>query len=209
MRFVRYAMLLLVIALVVPGAAGALASGGPAGALGVRAAAGPAGSTGVRAPAGVFNVSDIEFSLQRGSNGRPVNPGTRFEFGPHSVWAFWSWGDSKSGSKVNYVLRFGESDVIWGTLNADGKEGRMEVELHRLDGLPLDLGIYRLHLEATGGDGGNVLEATFEIYDPHAGEHDNSNGNNNHNNNHNDNHNNNHNGNRNDNHHGDNENDND
>jgi hypothetical protein len=169
------------VALIGPSAAGALASGGPANQYAFRSAA--------AAPAGAFSVGGIEFALQRGDNAQPVNPSNRFAFGTRHVWAFWSWDDAKNGSQVKYVLRLGNTDVAWGTLNTDGKNGRMEVDLDRLDGDYLGLGVYRLYLDAAGGDSGNVRMAEFEIYD--ADHHDNHNGNSNNNNHNNNNHNNN------------------
>ena len=76
MRFVRYAVLLLVIALAVPSAAGVLASGGPTERTGMRGVAGARFA---------FNVAGIEFALQKGDNARPINPNTRFEYGARRV----------------------------------------------------------------------------------------------------------------------------
>jgi hypothetical protein len=166
MGLVRYAVLLLVIALMAPGAVGALASGGTSSGPGVRAVAG--------APF-AFNVAGIEFALQNGDNARPIGPNTRFAYGTRGVWAFWSWNDAKNSSRVNWVLRTGNTDVNWGTLNTDNRDGRMEVLLERLDGERLDIGQYRLHLDAAGGDSGNVLSATFDIFDPDIGDEDNEN----------------------------------
>ena len=168
MRFVRYGVLLLVIALVAPSAIGVFAAGGSSSRPGVRAVAG--------APF-AFNVAGIEFALQKGDNARPINPNVRFAYGPRGVWAFWSWNDAKNSSRVNWVLRFGNTDVNWGTLNTDARDGRMEVLLERLDGERLDIGQYRLHLDAAGGDSGNVLAATFEIFDDDADDDDDRNGN--------------------------------
>lgn len=168
MRIVRLALVLLLVAVIGPSAANALATSPSAPRAPVRAATG--------LPVW-FNVSGIEFSLLHGDNARPVNPSNRFAYGARKIWAFWAWDDAKSGSRVNYVLRFGTTDVAWGTLGTDARNGRMEVELERLDGLPFDLGFYRLYLDASGSDSGNVLSAPFEIYDPDAGRHDHDNGN--------------------------------
>jgi hypothetical protein len=182
MRIIRIALVLLFVALVGPGTVGVMASGGAASRLTFR----PAGGAPIN-----FSVGAIEFSLEKGDNATPINPNTRFAFGTRRVWAFWPWDDAKNSSRVNYVLRFGSTDVAWGTIETDAKSGRMEAALERLDGLPLDLGLYRLYLDASGGDSGNVREATFEIYDPDAGNHDNGNNNNNNNSNNNSNNNNN------------------
>jgi hypothetical protein len=189
MRIIRIALLLMGVALVGPSAAGALASGGLANQPAFRSMA--------AAPADAFTVSGIEFALQRGDNATPINPSNRFAFGTRHVWAFWSWDDAKNGSRVNYVLRLGGTDVAWGTINADGRNGRMEVDLERLDGDYLGLGTYRLYLDASGGDSGNVRQAELEIYDPDH--HDNNNGNSNNNNANNNNNNTNNNGNSNNN----------
>ena len=169
MRFMRIAMLLLLVALVGPSAAGVFASGGAAGQYSFRSVS--------AAPANI-NVSGIEFSLQKGDNATPVNPSNRFAFGPRRVWAFWSWDDAKNGDKVNYVLRQGGTDIAWGTIMSDGKSGRMEVELERLDGDYLGLGIYRLYLDASGGTSGAVRSAEFEIFDTDDNGNSNSNNNN-------------------------------
>jgi hypothetical protein len=174
----RIVMVLLLITLVGPSAIGAWASGSPTNAYTFRALS--------PSTAQAFSVGGIEFALQKGDNATPIDPNTRFAFGPRHIWAFWSWDDGKKGARVNYVLKFGATDVIWGTLSADDKNGRMEVDLHRLDELPLDLGVYRLVLDASGTESGNIREATFEIYDPDAGN-GNSNNNGNHNNNNNNN----------------------
>jgi hypothetical protein len=177
MRLVRYALLLVLIALVAPSAAGALASSTPSGRLGIRAVG--------QAPAQI-SVSRIEFALQKGDNATPIGPSTRFAFGPRQIWAFWAWDNARTGSRVNYVLRFGDTDVIWGTLSTDGRSGRMEVPLERLDGDYLMIGRYRLILDASGEEAGNILNAEFEIYDNSSGSdngnhnnNDNGNGNNN------------------------------
>src|SRR6185369_14180121 len=104
--------------LIGPSAAGALASGGLSDQYKFRSVA--------AAPAGAFSVSGIEFALQRGDNAQPINPSNRFAFGTRHIWAFWSWDDAKNGSQVKYVLRLGNTDVAWGTMNTDGKNGRME-----------------------------------------------------------------------------------
>ena len=172
MHLVRYGVVMLVIALAVPGAAAGLASGETSHQQIVRAegaAAGTSSRQAVRAVAGApaaFSVSGIQFALEKGDNAQPINPDTRFEYGTRGVWAFWSWSDAKAGSRVNWVLRFGGSDVNWGTISTDRNDGRMEVLLERQDGQRLDIGIYRLHLDAAGGDSGNVLAAEFEIFDP-------------------------------------------
>lgn len=171
MRFMRIAMLLLLVALVGPSAAGAFTSGGESGLYQFRTAS--------AAPAEI-NVSGIEFSLQKGDNATPINPSTRFAFGTRRVWAFWDWNDAKKGDRVNYVLRQGGTDIAWGTIESDGKDGRMEVELERLDGDYLGLGIYRLYLDASGGTSGAVRSAEFEIFD--TDDNGNSNGNSNNNN---------------------------
>jgi len=171
-------MVLLLITLVGPSVIGAWSSGRSTGGYSFRALS--------PSTAQAFSVGGIEFALQKGNNATPVDPNTRFAFGPRHIWAFWSWDDGKKGARVNYVLKFGATDVIWGTLDADDRNGRMEVDLHRLDELPLDLGMYRLVLDASGTESGNVREATFEIYDPDAG-HDNGNHNDNHNSNNNNN----------------------
>ena len=111
-------------------------------------------------------------ALQKGDNAQPINPDNRFEHGTRGVWAFWAWNDAQNSSRVNWVLRFGGTDVNWGTINTDNRAGRMEVLLERLDGEPLDIGLYRLHLDAAGGDSGNVLSASFEIFDPDADDDD-------------------------------------
>jgi hypothetical protein len=178
MRFMRIAMLLLLVALIGPSAAGAFASGGASGEYRFRT---------VSAAPAEINVSGIEFSLQKGDNASPVNPSNRFAFGTRRVWAFWAWDDAKNGDKVNYVLRQGGTDIAWGTIGSDGKSGRMEVELERLDGDYLGLGIYRLYLDASGGTSGAVRSAEFEIYDTDDNGNSNNNGNSNSNNN-NDNH---------------------
>jgi hypothetical protein len=172
MRYLRIALLLLVVALVGPGAVGAFASSGPGSDYKLRA---------VSAAPADFSVGAIEFSLQKGDNATPVNPSNRFAFGTRHVWAFWSWDDAKNGSQVKYVLRQGNTDIAWGALNTDGKNGRMEVDLERMDGNYLGLGFYRLTLDAAGSDSGNVRSADFEIYDPDDnGNHNgNKNGNNN------------------------------
>ena len=195
MRFMRIAMLLLLVALVGPSAAGAFTSGEASGRYQFRTAS--------AAPAEI-NVSGIEFSLQKGDNATPVNPSNRFAFGTRKVWAFWAWDDAKNGDRVNYVLRQGGTDIAWGTIMSDGKSGRMEVELERLDGDYLGLGIYRLYLDASGGSSGAVRSAEFEIYD--TDDNGNSNNNNGNSNNNNGNSNNN---NSNDNHDGNNNNNND
>jgi len=182
MRIIRIAMLLLGLVLIGPSAANMWASGAVKDQYAFRSAA--------AAPADAFSVGGIEFALQRGDNATPINPSNRFAFGTRHVWAFWSWDDAKNGSHVNYVLRLGNTDVAWGTLATDNRNGRMEVDLERLDGQYLGLGVYRLYLDAAGGDSGNVRTAEFEIYDPdghgngnsndnHDGNNNNSNGNNN------------------------------
>lgn len=174
MRFMRIAMLLLLVALLGPSAAGAFATGG----------AGEYRFRSVSAAPAQINVSGIEFSLQKGDNAHPINPSTRFAFGVRKIWAFWAWDDAKNGDKVNYVLRQGSTDIAWGTIMSDGKDGRMEVELERLDGNYLGLGLYRLHLDASGGTSGAVRSAEFEIFDPDDnGNSNNNNGNSNNNNN--------------------------
>src|SRR5215213_9086654 len=128
MRMIRIVMVLLLITLVGPSAIGVWASGNSARQYTFRAVS--------PAPAAAFSVGGIEFALQKGDNATPINPSTRFAYGTRHVWAFWPWDDAKSGSRVNYVLRFGNTDVAWGTLSTDSKNGRMEVELMRLDGQP-------------------------------------------------------------------------
>ena len=166
MRYLRYAMMLLTIALVGPSAAAVLATGVPK-SQAVRVVA--------SAPAD-FNVSGIEFALDKGANATPINPSTRFPFGARRVWAFWAWDNAKSGQTVKYVLRFGQTDVAWGELQTDSKDGRMEVDLQRVDGDYLMVGTFRLYLDPVGGDSGATRTAEFVIYDPDAG-HDNGNNN--------------------------------
>ena len=176
MRFVRIALLLLVIALVGPSAAGALATSSGSEPLGFRS---------VGAAPAEISVANIQFSLQRGDNNQPIAPDTRFRFGVRKVWAFWTWDGARSGGRVKYVLRFGDSDVAWGEIPTDDRNGRMEVELERLDGDYLNIGLYRLYLDAFDNTTRDVRQATFEIFDDSV-HHDN--GNSNHNdNNHNDN----------------------
>jgi hypothetical protein len=182
MRVIRVVLLLVAIALAGPGAAAALATGSVAS----RANLKPVGNAPI-----AFSVGQIEFALEKGDNAQPVNPNTRFAYGTRTVWAFWPWSDAKKGARVNYVLRFGGTDVAWGSIDTDNSSGRMEVGLERLDGLPLDLGLYRLYLDAAGTESGNVRQAEFVIYDPHAGDDGNGNSNNNGNNNNNNNNNNN------------------
>src|SRR4051812_18248263 len=98
MRFLRYALLLLVIALVGPSAAAVLATGTPKNAIELRSVS--------AAPAN-FGVSGIEFSLDKGPNATPVAPTNRFAFGVRRVWAFWAWDNAKPGQTVKYTLRFG------------------------------------------------------------------------------------------------------
>ena len=176
MRLLRIALVLIVVALVGPGAVGAVASGGATGALGFRTVG--------EAPSEI-SVANIQFALQRGDNNQPVAPDTRFKFGTRKVWAFWSWDNSRGTGHVKYVLRFGNSDVAWGEILADGRDGRMEIELERLDGDYLNTGMYRLHLDAYDNAAGDIKQATFEIYDDSV-HHDNGNHNSN-DNNHNDN----------------------
>lgn len=175
MRFVRITLLLLVIALVGPSAAGVFASGSAPEALGFRA---------VGAAPAEISVANIQFSLQRGDNNQPVAPDTRFRFGVRKVWAFWSWDNAKGVGRVKYVLRFGDSDVAWGEIPTDDKNGRMEIELERLDGDYLNIGLYRLYLDAYDNAAGDVRQATFEVFDDRVTT---DNGNSNRNNNSNDN----------------------
>jgi len=178
MRYLRYAMVLLMIALVGPSAAAVLATGVPK-SHSVRAVA--------AAPADV-NVSGIEFALDKRANATPVNASTRFPFGARRVWAFWAWDNARSGENVHYILRFGQTDVTWGDIKADGRDGRMEVDLARADGDFLMLGRFQLIVQPAGGD---TRTAEFVIYDPDAGNNDNGgdndNGDSNNNNNSNDN----------------------
>jgi hypothetical protein len=173
MRLVRIALLFLVIALVGPGAAGAWAMSSAPGSLSFRS---------VGAAPAEIGVANIQFSLQRGDNNQPIAPDTRFRFGVRKIWAFWSWDDARQGGRVKYVLRFGDSDVAWGEIPTDGRNGRMEVELERLDGDYLNIGLYRLYLDAYDNNSGDVRQATFEIFDDSV-HHDNGNNNNNSNDN--------------------------
>jgi hypothetical protein len=173
MRFVRIATLLLLVALIGPGAVGAFASSGGGSEYRFRS---------VSAAPVDFSVGAIEFALQKGDNATPINPSNRFAFGTRHVWAFWAWDDAKKGSVVKYVLRQGNTDIAWGTITADDKSGRMEVDLERLDGDYLNLGIYRLTVDASGSESGNVRSAEFEIYDADHHDNDNHDGNNNNNN---------------------------
>ena len=170
MRFVRIASLLTVIALVGPSAVGAFASGGTPEKLGFRA---------VGAAPAQISVANIQFSLERGDNNQPVAPATRFHFGPRKIWAFWTWDNAKGNGRVKYVLRFGNSDVAWGELPTDQKNGRMEVELERLDGDYFNIGTYRLYLDGYDNSTGDVQQATFEIYDDSGRDGDNGNSNSN------------------------------
>jgi hypothetical protein len=173
MRYVRYALLLLAIALVGPSAAGALADNGARSMPSFRS---------VGAAPAEINVAGIQFSLQKGDNATPIAPDTRFRYGTRKVWAFWTWDNAKKGASVRYVLRFGQSDVAWGEIPTDDKSGRMEIDLERLDGFPFDIGGYRLYLDAVGGDSSDLRSASFEIYDDDIGN-DNGNSNNNNSNN--------------------------
>lgn len=170
MRLVRIALVLMVIALVGPSAAGAFASGAVSDKLGFRA---------VGAAPAEISVANIQFSLQRGDNNQPVAPDTRFLFGPRKIWAFWTWDNSKGNGRVKYLLRFGESDVAWGEIPTDQKDGRMELELERLDGDYFNIGLYRLYLDAYDNSSGDIKSATFEIYDNSGRDGDNGNSNNN------------------------------
>src|SRR3954471_8701500 len=120
MRYLRYALLLFAIALIGPGAAAVLATNGSKPATTVRKAG---------APAGDFNVSDIQFALEQGDNGRPINPSNRFAFGARSIWASWSWDGAKNDQPVHYTLRFGNTDVAFGDIKTDASSGRMEIQL--------------------------------------------------------------------------------
>ena len=204
MRFLRYALLLLVIALVGPGAAAVLATGSPKKSPEFRV---------VNASPADFNVSGIEFALDKGANATPIGASDRFRFGIRRIWAFWAWDGAKSGETVKYTLKFGSTDVAWGELKTDGSNGRMEVDLERLDGDYLMVGTFRLYVEPVGGDSGATRIGEFTIYDPDRGDNGNSNhngnGNSNDNNgNHNDNNNNNNDNNGNDNNNNGNHNDN-
>ena len=170
MRILRYALLLLVIALVGPSAAAVLATGAPKKATDARA---------VSAAPADFGVSGIEFSLNKGPNATPVTPSNRFAFGVRRVWAFWAWDNAKAGQVVKYTLRFGQTDVAWGQLTTDDKNGRMEVELERIDGDYLMVGTFRLYVEPVGGDSGAARIGEFEIFDPDRHDNGNSNSNNN------------------------------
>jgi hypothetical protein len=174
MRFLRYALLLLVIALVGPSAAAVLATGSPKKSADLQSVS--------SAPAD-FNVSGIEFALDKGPNATPVNPSNRFAFGPRRIWAFWGWDNAKAGQTVKYVLRFGETDVAWGELTTDDRNGRMEIDLERVDGDYLMIGTFRLYVDPVGGDSGATRIGEFTIYDPSHGENGNSNNNGNNNDN--------------------------
>jgi hypothetical protein len=168
MRVLRYATLLLVIALVAPSAAAALAVGPREGAL--RGVAG--------APA-AYSLGAIEFALQRGDNATPINPSTRFAFGPRTMWAFVSYSNANPGDKLVWVLRHRGTDVAWGEEVLDSRSGRVELEMQRLDGDYLMLGTFTLTLDAQGRGSGDVRSASFEIYDPQRGDGDNGNSNDN------------------------------
>jgi hypothetical protein len=166
MRYVRYAMLLFVIALIAPSAAAALAVGPRESA--VRGVAG--------APA-AYSLGGIEFALQRGDNATPINPGTRFAFGPRTMWAFFSYSNANPGDKLKWVLRHRGTDVAWGEEVLDSRSGRIELEMERIDGDFLMLGTFTLTLDAQGRSSGDVRSASFEIYDPERGDGDNGNSN--------------------------------
>lgn len=156
MSRLRYALVLVLIALVAPGTIAAWAtSQQPRPARVQVAASGPAS----------FNLANIQFALEKGDNATPIAPSTRFKFGTRRVWAFWSWDNARPGQVVKYTLRFGQTDVAWGELTTDARNGRMEVELERMDGDYLMVGTWRLFLDASGGSTGDVRTATFEIYD--------------------------------------------
>jgi hypothetical protein len=173
MRFLRYALLLLVIALVGPSAAAVLAASSPKKSPDLLV---------VGAAPADFNVNGIEFALDKGANATPIGASDRFRFGIRHLWAFWAWDGAKSGQTVQYTLRFGQTDVAWGTMTTDGSNGRMEVELERLDGDYLMVGTFRLYVEPVGGDSGAVRIGEFTIYDPDHADNGNNNGNHNNNN---------------------------
>jgi len=174
MRFLRYALLLLVIALIGPSAAAVLATGSPKKSPEFRV---------VSASPADFNVSGIEFGLDKGANATPIASSDRFAFGIRHIWAFWAWDNAKSGQTVRYTLKFGGTDVAWGELKTDDNNGRMEVELERMDGDYLMVGTFRLYVEPVGGDSGATRIGEFTIYDPDHHDNGNSNNNGNHNNN--------------------------
>ena len=173
----RYAVVLLLIALLAPSAAAALA-------VGPRESTGVAGV--VAAAPAEYTLSDIEFALERGDNATPVDPSTRFAFGPRTVWAFFSYSNAQPGDRLRWVLRFAGTDVAWGEEVLDQRSGRMELELRRADGDYLMIGTFTLTLDAQGSGSGDVRSASFDIYDPDANRNENHNDNN-RNENHNDN----------------------
>lgn len=156
MRFLRYAFLLFTIALIGPGAAAVLATNASVAGQSVRKAG---------APADDFTVSGIEFSLERGDNARPVAPSNRFRFGARQIWAFWAWNDADNDQPVHWILRFAGTDVAFGDIETDDRDGRMELMLERADGDYLMIGTFHLILEPRGRNAGPTREATFEIYD--------------------------------------------
>jgi len=175
MRHFRYAVLLLLIALLAPSAAAALAVGPREPAVAVSGvAAGPA----------QFNLTGVEFALQRGDNATPINPSTRFAFGPRKMWAFFAYANAQPGDRLKWVLRFRDIDVPWGEQTIDERSGRIELEMERSDGDYLMIGTFTLTLDAQGRGTGDVRSASFDIYDPDPNHNDNENHNdNNHNDN--------------------------
>ena len=114
MRPFRYVVLLLLIALAAPSAAAALAVGpGDAARPILDVAAGPA----------QYNLSGIEFALQRGDNATPINPSTRFAFGPRKMWAFFSYSNANPGDRLKWVLRFAGTDVAWASRSSTSAAG--------------------------------------------------------------------------------------
>jgi hypothetical protein len=174
MRLFRYAVLLLLVALAAPSAAAALANGAHETALSARSiSAGPAN----------YNLSGIEFALQRGDNATPINPSTRFAFGPRKMWAFFSYSNANPGDRLKWVLRFRGTDVAWGEQTLDLRSGRLELEMERADGDYLMIGTFTLTLDAQGRGTGDVRSTSFDIYDPDPNHNENHNNYENHNDN--------------------------